>query len=61
VWAATAPELAGQGGLYLEDCHIAEAATPGGEGGVESYALDPDIAEQLWQLSERCVGERFTL
>ena len=59
VWAATAAELEGQGGLYLEDCHIAEPATPGGDGGVEAYALDPALADQLWQLSETLVGERF--
>src|SRR5690606_15788297 len=29
VWAATAPELEGRGGLYLEDCHIAEPVAVG--------------------------------
>ena len=28
-------------------------------GGVRSYALDPDSAEQLWAMSEDLVGERF--
>ena len=28
VWAATAPELKGQGGLYLEDCQKAVAVDP---------------------------------
>lgn len=60
VWAATSPGLEGRGGIYLEDCHVAEAAIPGGDGGVESYAVDPDIADQLWQLSEEMVGETFT-
>ena len=65
VWAATAAELDGQGGLYLEDCHIGEQAQPGQEtqleGGVEAYALDAQAAEKLWSLSEQLVGERFDL
>jgi len=60
VWAATSPTLNGRGGIYLEDCHIAEAATPGGEGGVESYALDHTDADRLWALSEQLVGQQFT-
>jgi NAD(P)-dependent dehydrogenase (short-subunit alcohol dehydrogenase family) len=59
VWAATSADLEGQGGLYLEDCHIAEPAVAGGDGGVEAYALDPALADQLWQLSEDFVGEHF--
>lgn len=59
VWAATSPSLAGEGGIYLEDCHIAEAATPGGDGGVESYALDHTDADRLWALSEALVGQVF--
>ena len=61
VWAATSPELEGRGGLYLEDCHIAEAATEDGSGGVHSYAVDSEAAEQLWALSEQLVGEQFAL
>jgi len=60
IWAATSPTLAERGGIYLEDCHIAEAATPGGEGGVESYALDHADADRLWALSEQLVGQVFT-
>lgn len=59
VWAATAADLEGEGGLYLEDCHIAEPATPDGDGGVEAYAIDPALADRLWQLSEDLVGEHF--
>jgi len=29
--------------------------------GVKSYALDPQIAERLWEVSENLVGERFAL
>lgn len=60
VWAAAAPSLEGRGGIYLEDCQVAEPAVPGGEGGVESYAVDPEIADQLWELSEQLVGESFS-
>jgi len=61
VWAATAAELEGKGGLYLEDCQIAATATPGSDNGVEDYALDPALADQLWQMSESMVGEQFRL
>ncbi|TXS89255.1 SDR family NAD(P)-dependent oxidoreductase [Parahaliea maris] len=60
VYAATSPALAGIGGRYLEDCHLAEEAGKETAGGVESYATDPALAEQLWQLSEALVGESFT-
>ncbi len=59
VWAATSPELAGEGGIYLEDCQIAEASATGANGGVESYAVDHDAADRLWQLSENLVGQTF--
>jgi len=61
VWAAVAPELAGRGGLYLEDCHVAAVNddADNGENGYRSYAADPVAARRLWELSERLVGERF--
>ena len=59
VWGATTAALDGRGGLYLEDCQIAEPAAPGGDGGVESYAIDPTAADRLWALSEELVGEKF--
>ena len=58
-WAATAPGLAGKGGVYCEDCHVAEVDDRDPNGGVRSYAVDPAVAEQLWSLSEELVGERF--
>ncbi len=59
-WAATAPELAQQGGIYLEDCGIAEVnEDPGGPSGVHPGALDPDAALRLWSLSEALVNQRF--
>ncbi|HKE14943.1 MAG TPA: SDR family NAD(P)-dependent oxidoreductase [Kofleriaceae bacterium] len=62
VFAASAPELEGRGGLYLEDCHVAAVNdTPGALDGVKSYALDGENAERLWGASEDMVGERFPL
>ncbi len=61
VWAATAPELAEKGGIYLENCKIADPAQPGSSIGVESYALDKDSADRLWALSERLVGESLSI
>ena len=60
VFAATAPELEGRGGLYLEDCHVAAVNdAPDAPDGVKSYALDPRNADRLWEISEKLVGERF--
>ena len=59
VWAATTFDLALEGGKYLEDCHIAHAAESGDSNGVESYAVDPAEAKQLWLLSEDLVGHSF--
>ena len=62
VFAASAPELEGRGGLYLEDCHVAVVNDAADAlNGVKSYALDPESAERLWALSEKLVGERFPL
>jgi NAD(P)-dependent dehydrogenase (short-subunit alcohol dehydrogenase family) len=59
VWAATAPELAGKGGLYLEDCRIsAPAGTEGVTTGYRDYALDPELADRLWKVSEALLGLR---
>ena len=59
-WAATAGELEGQGGVYCEDCHVAEIDNESDSGGVRSYALDTGNADTLWAMSERMIGEAFT-
>lgn len=59
IWAATADELEGEGGVYCEDCHVAEVDDTNPTGGVRSYALDKDGADRLWALSEMLVGESF--
>ncbi len=61
VWAATSPDLEGRGGMYLEDCQIAGPGVPGGRGGVQAYAQDPDEARRLWTLSEELVGQAFDI
>ncbi|MCX9146002.1 SDR family NAD(P)-dependent oxidoreductase [Erythrobacter sp. WG] len=58
-WAATAEELEGRGGVYCEDCHVAEVDDERRDGGVRSYALNPSFAERLWKLSEELTGARF--
>ena len=58
-WAATAEELEGNGGLYCENCHLADLDDESTGGGVRSYAIDPDKADRLWSMSEEMVGESF--
>jgi NAD(P)-dependent dehydrogenase (short-subunit alcohol dehydrogenase family) len=59
VWAATNAELVGRGGLYLEDCGVAEVHSAVAPRGVRDYALDERSAAKLWELSERPVGEAY--
>ncbi|MGW4910578.1 SDR family NAD(P)-dependent oxidoreductase [Streptomyces sp. NPDC004270] len=55
-WAATSPQLADMGGVYLEDCDIAEPAVEGEPTGVKDWAIDPDQAARLWDLSAELTG-----
>ncbi|MGW2958452.1 SDR family NAD(P)-dependent oxidoreductase [Streptomyces sp. NPDC001220] len=55
-WAATSPQLADMGGVYLEDCDIAEPAVEGETTGVKAWATDPDQAARLWDLSVELTG-----
>ncbi len=56
VWAATSPQLADLGGVYLEDCDVAEVGTEDGAPGVRPYAIDPESARRLWALSSTLTG-----
>ena len=57
VWAATAPELSGKGGAYLEDCSIATLNDdPNAPGGVRSHAIDEEDGKRLWDLSVQLVA-----
>jgi NAD(P)-dependent dehydrogenase (short-subunit alcohol dehydrogenase family) len=59
VWGATAPELDGKGGLYLEETQISGTEPPPGSAGCAPYALDPESAKRLWAVSEQLLGESF--
>ena len=57
VWAATSPQLADMGGVYLEDCDIAEPATADDDrSGVKDWAVDPEQAARLWEVSAELTG-----
>jgi NAD(P)-dependent dehydrogenase (short-subunit alcohol dehydrogenase family) len=51
VLLATSPLLDGVGGRYFEDCNEAELNQEGNRRGVAAYALDPEAAARLWQVS----------
>jgi NAD(P)-dependent dehydrogenase (short-subunit alcohol dehydrogenase family) len=54
VFCATSPDLAGVGGRYFEDCNEAEVLDRRDgyvRRGVARYALDPDNAQRLWDIS----------
>ena len=53
VWAATAPELKGRGGLVLEDCAEALPAGPDTHpwSGYDASVADPETARLLWDHS----------
>ncbi len=61
IWCATSPALNDIGGVYCEDCDIAKVWEKGDApyGGVHSYAVDPDIGEALWALSEKMTGVSY--
>lgn len=57
-WAATSPQLNGKGGLYCEDCDVAQLTQPGTSrtSGVDPHAVDADAAKRLWQVSVEHTG-----
>ncbi len=59
VWAAVSPDLEGRGGLYLEDCQVADCTSNEAGTGYAPHALDPQMADKLWGLSEELVDEQF--
>jgi NAD(P)-dependent dehydrogenase (short-subunit alcohol dehydrogenase family) len=67
VWCATSPKLAGLGGVYCEDCDIAQLQQRQGEGGASAqagpgragvwpHAVDREAATRLWSVSEQMLG-----
>jgi NAD(P)-dependent dehydrogenase (short-subunit alcohol dehydrogenase family) len=51
ILVATSPLLDGIGGRYFEDCNEAEVGVVDARHGVAAYALDPESAARLWQVS----------
>ncbi len=53
VWAATANEIKGHGGLYLEDCNQGLSAEPTNRvSGYSPHIMDDEAALRLWSVSE---------
>jgi NAD(P)-dependent dehydrogenase (short-subunit alcohol dehydrogenase family) len=53
VWAATARELQGKGGLYLEDCQVGTLAGPDNRtSGYAPHIMDDEAASRLWSVSQ---------
>ena len=61
VWAATSPQLNGRGGVYCADCDISPLVPDSSEqtNGVRRWAVDPSMAQSLWQLSEQLCGFKW--
>jgi NAD(P)-dependent dehydrogenase (short-subunit alcohol dehydrogenase family) len=56
VLLAASPLLDGTGGRYFEDCNEAGPNVPGTRRGVAAYAVDPQAAKRLWDVSEALVN-----
>lgn len=61
VWAATARELEGNGGVYCEDCAVAgpvprKSENPHIEPGYQTWAYDTEGEEKLWGVSLKLCG-----
>ncbi|ASK32452.1 oxidoreductase [Chryseobacterium sp. T16E-39] len=70
VWCATSPLLDDIGGIYCENCDIAEIDNgqiehrydePSTIRGVQSYSIDKENAKRLWKLSEEMIGIQFNV
>ena len=60
VWGLVSPELSARGGDFLEDCGFAEVnPDPVLPYGVIPWVRSRDLADKVWSLSERLVGEKF--
>jgi NAD(P)-dependent dehydrogenase (short-subunit alcohol dehydrogenase family) len=60
VWSGFVAPADEVGGLYCEDCHVAELQeNPQARGGVRAYALDGEHAKALWAKSEEMADEKF--
>lgn len=66
VWCATSPQLKDKGGVFCLDVDIAEVITAEASQGLSQkltgvfpWAIDPDFAERLWQISEELTRMKF--
>ncbi|MFZ4927660.1 SDR family NAD(P)-dependent oxidoreductase [Chryseobacterium sp. Mn2064] len=68
IWCAVSPQLNEIGGVYCENCDIAEIDNgqiehrfdePATIRGVQAYSVDRNNAELLWKLSEEMLGFQF--
>ncbi len=58
VWAATALELKGHGGLYLEDCRQGVPSAPDDRAsGYFPHIMDREAARRLWMVSDNLVSK----
>jgi NAD(P)-dependent dehydrogenase (short-subunit alcohol dehydrogenase family) len=59
LWAATSDQLSDVGGLYCEDCDIANLAgdKPSSFRDVSPHAVNEDEAERLWQVTEAMLAD----
>ena len=59
LWAATSSELDGLGGLYCEDCDVADVASKDSPSwsGVSEWVTSLAEAERLWEVSERLINQ----
>ncbi|TFV88752.1 SDR family NAD(P)-dependent oxidoreductase [Blastococcus sp. CT_GayMR16] len=56
VLLAASPVVEGISGRYFEDCQEAGLNQPGTRTGVAAYALDPEAAARLWNVSEETLA-----
>jgi NAD(P)-dependent dehydrogenase (short-subunit alcohol dehydrogenase family) len=56
IYVATSPELDGVGGKYFEDSNEAKPRQAGEFRGIAPYALNPETAERLWEVSLTTLG-----
>ena len=63
VWCAVSRQLDALGGVYCENCNVAEPVPANSQEtrGVRPWAMDPALAERLWTLSEKITGPRNQL
>ncbi len=63
IWCATSSQLDDKGGVYCENCDIAQAVPADSKepSGVRPWATNPEFADRLWTLSEKLTGVTFEI